>query len=71
MPKKSAGWLTIETIESLLVHYDFAAESPAKLLTLFKKLDAIEGNHLLHRLVMAPDRAPTSKKAFDDWSICT
>jgi hypothetical protein len=41
------------------------------LLTLVRKLDAIEDNHLLHNLIMTPDRAPTKKKAFDDWSICT
>jgi hypothetical protein len=71
MPKESAGWLAIEGIESFLERYDFPAELPSKLLALLEKLDAIEGNHLLRSLVMTSDQAPTSKKGFDDWSICT
>jgi hypothetical protein len=71
MPKKSACWFTIKAIESLLEHHDFSAELPLKLLMLLNKIDAIEGNHLLHSLVSTPDQAPTNKKAFDDWSVCT
>lgn len=73
MQKQSAAWwLTIEGIESPLERYDFPArELPLQLRTLVKKLDAIEGNHLLHNLVMLPDQALTSKKAFNDWSLCT
>jgi hypothetical protein len=71
MPTKTAWWLTIEAIESLLERCDFPAELPPKLLALVNKLDAIEGSHLLHSLVMPSDQVPTSKKAFDDWSICT
>lgn len=71
MPKKKAWWLTTGGTASLLESYDFPAELPPLLLTLVRKLDAIEGNHLRHSLIMTPDRAPTSKNALDDWSICT
>ena len=56
---------------SLRERYDVPAELPPKLLTLVKKLDAIEGNHLLRNSEITPDHAPTSKKAFDDLSLCT
>jgi hypothetical protein len=71
MPMKKGRWLTTVGIESLLESYDFPAELAPKLLTLVRKLDAIEDNHLLRSSIMTPDRAPTSKKAFDDWWICT
>jgi len=73
MPKRSAAWLlTMEGIDSPLERYDFPArELPPQLRTLVKKLDAIEGNHLLHNLVITPDQMPTSKKTFNDWSLCT
>jgi hypothetical protein len=48
MPRKIAWWLTIEAVESLVERCDFPAELPPKLLALVNKLDAIEGNHLLH-----------------------
>ena len=64
-----AWWLTTE---------DCPPQLPSKLLTLVRKLDAIEGNHLLHQLGTAPVLAtaktigePTTETTYSDWFVCT
>lgn len=42
--------------ESLRDYFELRTELPPKLLTLVRKLDAIEGNYLLRNLDAMPDR---------------
>jgi hypothetical protein len=74
-----AWWLDAERVgQSLRERYQVPEELPPKLLKLVRKLDAIEGNQLLHSSRTPPDyeqmleaRIVAGVKAFPDWFVLT
>ena len=68
--RRPIAWWLIEGIgQSLRRHYKVPTELPPKLLTLVRKLDAIEGNQLVRTLKTTSDHVQTSGKTSDNRSL--